>query len=74
MSVAIHLGFLLSGFSVFYCGKPEFLQYKTVWHRIAYYNLAMTGQRFMYYIPWLVNDAGSIASGLAYNGTAEIKT
>jgi hypothetical protein len=27
----------------------------------------MTGQRFMYYIPWCITDAANIACGISFN-------
>ncbi len=33
-----------------------------------YYNVAMTGQRFLYYVGWCITDSSMIASGLGYNG------
>ena len=30
--------------------------------------MAMTGQRFMYYTPWCLNDAAMISCGMGYNG------
>lgn len=41
--LGIHIGFALAGFSVYFCGSKDFLTYKTLWHRLAYYNFAMTG-------------------------------
>lgn len=63
------VGNLFFGFNMYYCGDPEFLSYKTIWHRIAYFWCAMTIQRFMYYSPWCLSDAAMISCGLAYNGT-----
>jgi hypothetical protein len=70
LCVVVNVGFLLCGFSVAWCGTEGFVTYgSSVLTRIAYYFISMTGQRFMYYIPWLLNDAASIACGLAYNGS-----
>jgi hypothetical protein len=33
----------------------------------------MTGQRFLYYTPWLIEDGSVIACGLGFNGY-DVKT
>lgn len=33
----------------------------------------MTGQRMMYYVPWILTDSALIASGFSYNGTQKTK-
>ena len=67
--LGIHIVFVVvGGFSVYYCGTKEFVDYKTFPHRVGYYYLAMTGQRFMYYTPWALTDAAVIACGLGYRG------
>ena len=72
LSVIGHVTFVLVfKFNVFWCGKPEFVNYGNWFTRVGYYCMAMTGQRFMYYVPWFLNDAGSIACGLSYNGKDE---
>ena len=30
--------------------------------------MAMSNQRFLYYVPWCITDGATIASGLGYNG------
>jgi len=55
------------GYSVYFCGKPEYIHYKTFFHRVFFYILAMTSQRFMYYTPWCYSDSALIACGLAFN-------
>lgn len=66
----LHLAFVLVlQVPIQWCGTKEFSDYKTIFHRLGYYNLAMTGQRFMYYSPWCLSDAALIGCGLAYAGT-----
>lgn len=36
-------------------------------YNLYYYNIAMTGKRFTYYVAWCFVDAALIAAGLAYN-------
>lgn len=52
--------------SIYFCGTPEYVTYKTFFHRVLFYMLAMTSQRFMYYSPWCFSDASMIACGLAF--------
>lgn len=59
------------GFSVYYCGKEEFLTYKTYWHRLAFYNIAMQGQKGMYFSLWCFQDAATIASGIGWDGKGD---
>ena len=42
--LGIHIAFVVGGgFSVYYCGSKEFVDYKTFLHRVGYYYAAMTG-------------------------------
>jgi len=52
--LGIHIaGVLIGGFDVYFCGTKEFIDYGgSIWKRIFFYYMAMTGQRFMYYTPW----------------------
>jgi lysophospholipid acyltransferase len=68
-SISVHVGLALAGFSIYFCGSPEYAEYGNFFTRVAFYFIGMTGQKAMYYIPWLLNDAASKASGLAYSGT-----
>jgi hypothetical protein len=36
-----------------------------------YYNVAMTNQRFLYYVPWCITDGTMMAFGIGYNGRDE---
>jgi len=60
---------LYLGFSIYFCGSPEYRTYKTFFHRCGFFLVAMTSQRLMYYTPWCFTDAGLIACGLAYEKT-----
>ena len=72
LCLAIHLAFVTGlGFSVYFCGTAEYQKSGNWGWRFIYYNAAMTGQRFMYYTPWCINDAAMISCGLAYNGPAK---
>ena len=42
--------------------------YLTLNPQVFYYYVAMTNQRFLYYVPWCLTDGSVIASGLGYNG------
>lgn len=52
---------------------PEFKDWKTIWHRMAYYSLCMAGLRLMYYSGWCINDGALIGCGLAYSGKKDGK-
>lgn len=70
LCLVLHMiGVLGLGVDVYFCGRPEFITYKSIWWRLGYYMVAMTFQRFMYYTPWCISDAAVIACGLGYNGT-----
>jgi len=70
LCLGIHIAaVLLGGFDVYWCGTKEFITAGNIFYRIGFYFCAMTGQRFMYYTPWLFNDAATKACGLAYNGS-----
>ena len=56
------------GMPVEWVGEKEFVTYKTIFHRILYYNVSMYGMRLMYYSPWCLSDASMIGCGLAYDG------
>ena len=67
--LSVHVFFMLIlGYDMYWQGTKEFLTYKTIFHRIAYWNMTMTGQKFMYYTPWCFTDSSCIACGIAYNG------
>jgi len=75
LCLAIHLAFVTGlGFSVYFCGTPEYIKSGNWGWRFIYYNMAMTGQRFMYYTPWCINDAAMISCGMAYNGPNKDET
>lgn len=58
-----------SGISVDFVGSKDFANYGTIFHRIGYYWLTMTMNKLNYYSAWLMIDASTAASGLAYSGT-----
>ena len=55
------------GFSNSFAGSPEFLEYGTLFDRLVFYNVSMTGQKYMYYCVWCLTDAAMIASGITYD-------
>ena len=59
------------GFNNVFVGSKEFLTYKTFWHRFVYYNISMTGQRFLYYCLFSLQDCGLISSGIGWNGVKD---
>ena len=67
--MSIHL-FIVMGLnmSIHFCGTKEFITYKTFLHRLAYYFIAMTGQKYMYYSPWGLTDAAMRVCGISYDG------
>jgi len=66
--ITLHLVLVVYfGYSVYFCGKPEFEHHKTLLYRLFFMSMAMTSQRFMYYTPWCFSDSSLIACGLAYN-------
>ena len=69
--LGIHIGFIMQGFDIYWCGSTEFLTYKNMFMRIGYSYVAMTSQRFMYYTPWKLVNGGIIASGLGWNGVSK---
>lgn len=50
-----------------FCGTPEYASYSFP-YKVAYYYIAMTSQRFLYYAGWCITDGAIIASGLGYEG------
>lgn len=73
LCLAVHVGIAISGYSVYFCGSKEFITHGNFFTRVVYYFIAMSSQRLMYYSPWLLNDSGSIASGLGYTKTIKDK-
>lgn len=70
MCLAFHLGVSVGlGIVTSTVGKPDFAQIGSMWYKIYYYFIAMTGQRFIYYVPWCFTDAANIAAGLSYSGS-----
>jgi hypothetical protein len=66
--LALHITICgIYGWSVYFCGKEEFLTYGTWFDRIIFYNIAMTGQKYMYYCMWAFTDASVMASGITYD-------
>lgn len=57
-----------SSFSVMVCGTEEYAHIGGFGYRVFYYMVAMTGQRFFYYAPWLITSGAIVASGFGYNG------
>lgn len=42
--IALHVAIAgVAGINVYFCGKEEFINYKTIFHRLLYYNVAMFG-------------------------------
>lgn len=50
-----------------YCGTPEYGQHSLP-YKLAYYYIAMTAQRFLYYVVFAITDSSCIAAGLGYHG------
>lgn len=71
--IILHVVIVMQGFTVSFCGTKEYITYKNFPARVAYYYIAMTSQRFMYYVPWKLTDAATVASGLAYSKTFKDK-
>ena len=72
--IALHVAIAgVAGINVYFCGKPEFIEYKTIFHRLLYFYIAMFGQRMMYYALWCFQDASMIACGVGYNGMKDKK-
>lgn len=47
LCLVIHLvGVLGLGLDAYFCGRPEFHEYGTIFHRLAYYNMGMFFLRF----------------------------
>ena len=59
------------GFSVALCGSKEWANYKTFLHRFFHYNVAMTGQRFMYFSMFTLQECCFVSSGLGWNGVKD---
>jgi len=55
------------GFSVSKCWTEEFAN-GNFFYNFILFNIATTGQRFMYYTPWCFLDSINAACGLAFNG------
>jgi hypothetical protein len=64
--LAIHIAVGLYCYPLF-CGTPEYAGYSFL-YKVAYYFIAMTGQRFLYYSGWCITDGAIVASGLGYAG------
>ena len=56
---------------MYFAGTKEWLTYKTFWHRFVWYNVAMTGQRWMYFSMFSLQEAGLIGSGIGWNGVKD---
>lgn len=59
------------GFNVKICGTEEWPNYKSGLYRFMHYNLAMTGQRFMYYSMFMLQECCFVSSGLGWNGVKD---
>jgi len=57
-------------FDVKFCGTEEYGE-MDYWYKIVYYFVAMTAQRFIFYMAFIFADTSCIASGLGYNGVDE---
>ena len=57
------------GFSPRKCKSKEIYEKYSFIYKVIFYNVAMTGQRFMYYTPFCFSDANMIACGISYNGS-----
>lgn len=74
LCLAIHILFaVVLGYSAYFPGKKEYLEYGNFFNRVWYYHVAMTGQRFMYYTPWCITDSAVKSCGLSYNGSTKEK-
>jgi len=70
MCLVFHLTVVMYfNINVYFVGTPEYMQSGNLLYRLFYQFVAMTGQRFMYYVGFCFSDAAIIACGLAYSGT-----
>ena len=67
--LAIHMALVTAGFDVYWCGTEDYIVYGSIWKKIAYYYISVTGQRIMYYVPWYIIDGAITIVGLTFNGT-----
>jgi len=53
-----------------FCSSDEYQEFSFL-YKVFYYYVAMTGKRFLYYVPWSLTDAAITACGLSYEGEDE---
>ena len=57
------------GYDLQLCGKEDFINYGSFFHKVCFYVLALAAERILVYGVWCQSDAAMIACGVSYNGT-----